>query len=330
VHARSCPEERGGRKVSGLRGLTAAVFIAAAVAVPARAAAQGQAPAPVQAETPSFKSGVELVSLTVTATDAAGHYVRDLDRPDFSVYEDGVRQNLTFFTRTTLPLAVSLLLDTSASMDERMSTVHTAASGFVQALRPGDQAQIIDFDNRVTITVPFSNDHDALERGIRSTTAGGSTALYNAVYIALKELKKLRIGSGTDLRRDAIVVLSDGEDTSSLVSFEEVLEQAKRSETAIYAIGLRAKSDPESKGYNEADHVLRQITSQTGGRVFFPVSVDELPGIYRQISEELSSQYALGYQSSNDRRDGRWRQVVVRLARPGVGARTKQGYYGAR
>ena len=134
-----------------------------------------------------------------------------------------------------------MLLDTSASMEDKMATVQTAASGFVRQLRPEDQAQLIDFDNRVTVTVPFSNDQPVLERGIRATAAGGSTALYNAIYIALKELKKVQARAAADLRRQAIVVLSDGEDTSSLVSFEEVLEQAKRSETAIYAIGLKSK-----------------------------------------------------------------------------------------
>jgi Ca-activated chloride channel family protein len=316
--------------MSGMWGFAAAIVVAAAVVVPGSSTAQVQDPPTAPAQVPSFRSGVDLVSLSVTATDAGGHYVRDLGRADFTVYEDGARQNLTFFTKTTLPLAVSLLLDTSASMEERMSTVQTAASGFVQALRQEDQAQIIDFDTRVTIAVPFSNDHAVLEQGIGATTAGGSTALYNAVYIALKELQKLRSSGSPNVRREAIVVLSDGEDTSSLVSFDTVLEQAKRSETAVYAIGLRSKANPSSKGFNEADYVLRQITSQTGGRAFFPTSIAELPGIYQTISEELSSQYALGYQSSNARYDGRWRRIVVQIARPGISARTKQGYYGPR
>ena len=284
-----------------------------------------QAPA---AQPPAFRSGVDLVSLTVTATDGSGRYVRDLGEGDFEIYEDGARQDMSFFTRTNLPLAVSLLLDTSASMEDKMATVQTAATGFLRQLRPEDQAQIIDFDNRVTVTVPFSGNQATLEQGIRSTVAGGSTALYNAIYIALKELKKVQTRAAADLRRQAIVVLSDGEDTSSLVSFEEVLEQAKRSETAIYAIALKSKDYLTSKGYNEADYVLRQLTTQTGGRVFFPTVVDELPDIYRQISEELSSQYALGYSSRNAKRDGRWRRIVVRITRPGVLARTKQGYYG--
>lgn len=275
----------------------------------------------------AFRSGVELVSMNVTVTDAASRYVTDLGPDDFSVYEDGVKQDIAFFNRTNLPLAVSLLLDTSASMEDKIRTAQTAAVGFAERLRPQDEAQLIDFDSRVTIIAPFTNNSADLARAIKSTTAGGSTSLFNAVYIALKELKRTRARSAEELRRQAIVMLSDGEDTSSLVSFEEVLDVAKRSETAIYAIGLRSRDPLTGKAFNEADYVLRQLTSQTGGRVFFPERAEELPAVYEQISHELSSQYSMGYTSRNPRNDGRWRRLVVRVARPGATARTKQGYY---
>jgi VWFA-related protein len=289
-----------------------------------------QAPPPAAGEVqrPAFRSGVDVVSLSVTATDGAGRYVTDLAQEDFEVYEDGAKQDISFFTRTNLPLSVSVLIDTSASMEEKMGTVQLAATGFVRQLRPEDQAELIDFDSKVVVTVPFTSDRAVLEKGIRATVAGGSTALYNSAYIALKELKKIQAKPAAELRRQAIVLLTDGEDTSSLVSFDEVLELAKRSETAIYAIALKASDVLTGKGFHEADYVLRQLTTQTGGRVFFPASVEELPGIYQLISQELSSQYAIGYSSRNPRRDGQWRRIVVRVARVGVAARTKQGYYG--
>ena len=123
-----------------------------------------------------------------------------------------------------------------------------------------------------------------------------------------------------EIRRQAIVVLSDGEDTSSLLPFEEVLDLAKRSETAIYAIGLRSTDGPgsTSKGFKEAEFVLRQFAQETGGRAFFPNQISELAAIYGQISDELSSQYTVGYTSRNGRRDGSWRRVVVRVARPNL------------
>ena len=139
----------------------------------------------------------------------------------------------------------------------------------------------------------FTNKAAELEQAIRKTSAGGSTSMYNAIYIALKDLKKVVATNIDEIRRQAIVVLSDGEDTSSLLPFEEVLDLAKRSETAIYAIGLRAPDGTvtASKGFKEAEFVLRQLAQETGGRAFFPNQAAELAGIYGQISDELSSQY---------------------------------------
>jgi Ca-activated chloride channel family protein len=275
--------------------------------------------------TPSFKTGVNVVSLNITVTDDTAGFVTDLKQEDLLVYEDGVLQKTTYFSRRQLPIALALLMDTSASMDERMETAQEAAIGFSRRLRPDDLAEIIDFDSRVDILQPFTNSLDKLEGAIRQTSAGGSTSLYNALYISLKELKKapLRV---EDVRREAIVVLSDGEDTSSLVTFEEVLDIAKRSETAIYSIGIN--TDDGSTSFREADFVLRQLAQETGGRAFFPDDTENLAGIYEQISDELSSQYSVGYVSANPLRDGRWRRIVVRTNREKIATRTKQGYFG--
>jgi Ca-activated chloride channel family protein len=285
-------------------------------------------PAP-PAQAPSFRVGVELVSMNVTVTDAANRYVTDLEENDFQVYEDGVKQDVTLFNRTNLPIALAMLLDTSASMEARLPVAQEAAIGFARRLRPQDLAEVIDFDSRVVILAPFTSKAADLEQAIRRTSAGGSTSMYNAIYIALKDLKKIVATNADEIRRQAIVVLSDGEDTSSLLPFEEVLDLAKRSETAIYAIGLRSNEGGSfgNKGFKEAEFVLRQLTQQTGGRAFFPTQVTELNTIYSQISDELSSQYTVGYTSKNARRDGAWRRIVVRVARPSVTARTKQGYF---
>ncbi len=275
---------------------------------------------------PSFRSGVDVVSLSVTVTGQYNRYITDLTQVDFLVYEDGVQQGTTFFTRTQLPISLALLLDTSASMEERLQTAQEAAVGFASRLRPEDMAQIISFDSRVEILQTFTNDQQRLERAIRQTSAGGTTRLYNAIYISLKELNKVRAQTFDDVRRQAIVVLSDGEDTSSALGFDEVLEQAKRSETTIYSIGLRSHDE----GFQESDFVLRQLSRETGGLAFFPEGVGDLAAIYEQIAEELSNQYTLGYTSNNPRRDGMWRRIVVRVDRPSVAARTKQGYYAPR
>ena len=294
--------------------------------------ATGQTPTP-SSETPvqdapvapSFRTGVNVVSLNVTITDGTARFVTDLKQEDLQVYEDGVLQDVTYFSRRQLPVALALLIDTSASMDERMATAQEAAIGFSRRMRPEDFAEIIDFDSRVDILQTFTNSVDELEAAIRQTSAGGSTSLYNALYISLKELKKapLRV---EDVRREAIIVLSDGEDTSSLVTFEEVLDLAKRSETAIYSIGL--KTDDGRSGFREADFVLRQLAQETGGRAFFPDNIDDLAGVYEQISDELSSQYSVGYVSANPLRNGQWRRIVVQVNKDSISARTKQGYFG--
>jgi Ca-activated chloride channel family protein len=288
-----------------------------------------QPPATPQRPSPSFKAGVDLVSLNVTVTDSAARYVTDLEQENFQVFEDGVLQEVTFFNKTNLPIALGLLLDTSASMEARLPKAQEAAIGFAKKLRPQDLAEVIDFDSRVLILQAFTNKSSELEQAIRKTAAGGSTSMYNAIYIALKDLKKVVATNVDEIRRQAIVVLSDGEDTSSLLPFEEVLDLAKRSETAIYAIGLRSSEVGASsnKGFKEAEFVLRQLSQETGGRTFFPTSVSELPAIYGQISDELSSQYTVGYTSRNGKRDGAWRRVVVRVNRPNAVPRTKQGYF---
>jgi VWFA-related protein len=282
-----------------------------------------------QAPQPTFKSAIDVVSLNVTVTDPNGRFVTDLPQDAFTVYEDGMPQEIRFFNRSNLPVALSILLDTSASMEDKIATAQEAAIGFVKRLRTQDLGQVIDFDSRVLVSQSFTSSVPDLEEAIRKTTAGGSTSLHNAIYISLKELKKIQTRSADDVRRQAIVVLSDGEDTSSLVSFEEVLELAKRSETAIYAIGLRGKGPDHLRGsFNEADYVLRELAQETGGRVFFAHAAGELAGIYGQISDELSSQYMIGYSSRNPKRDGAWRRIVVRANQPNATARTKQGYYG--
>ena len=283
--------------------------------------------AAARAQQPSFRTGVDLVSLNVTVSEGQ-HYVTDLEQGDFNVYEDGVQQNVTFFNKTNLPIALALLLDTSASMDTKLATAQEAAVGFAKRLRKQDLAEVIDFDNRVSVLQPFTNSAPELEQAIRRTSAGGSTSLYNAVYIALKDLKKAVAKNADEIRRQAIIVLSDGEDTSSLLPFEEVLDLAKRSETAIYSIGLRDNESGGTKLFKEAEFVLKQFSQETGGRSFFPNQVSDLSNVYGQIADELSSQYTLGYSSKNPKRDGAWRRLVVRVKRPNTTARTKQGYFG--
>jgi Ca-activated chloride channel family protein len=295
----------------------AAVAILACLAV---------APAHSQVGRPSFRTTIDIVSLNVTVIDGANRYIIDLEQPEFSVFEDGVKQDIVFYTRRPQPIALSLLLDSSASMEDKLETLQIAAANFVRRLKPNDLAQVIDFDSRVSIRQGFTANQGELEAAIRQAVSGGSTSLHNAIYISLKELGKIKAQNEEDVRRQALIVFSDGEDTSSLVSFEEVLDLAKRSETSIYTIALRG-TETNTRGFREAEFIMRQLAQETGGRSFFPAKIEDLNGVYSQIADELASQYTIGYTSKNPKNDGAFRRVVVQVARPGLTPRTKRGYY---
>jgi len=273
-----------------------------------------------------FRSGIELVSLNVTVTDGT-KYVTGLEQEDFEVYEDGAKQTLSFFSHVQQPIALAILLDTSNSMEDKLATAQEAAIGFVRRMKKDDVIEVVEFNSQVRVPQPFTNDMNALERAIRQTSVNGSTSLYNAIYVSLRALKDERAKNAEEIRRQAIVVLSDGDDTSSVIEYDDVLDLAKRSETAIYAIGLRQQEVGRGK-FKEAEFVLRQLSQETGGRVFFPTSVTELPKIYEQISEELASQYTMAYSSKNPMRNGAWRRIDVRVTKPGLTGRTRRGYYG--
>jgi len=302
---------------------SAIVAIAAAVALLTAGAGAQQV----------FRGGTDAVSLNVTVTDVRTHLVAGLEKEDFQVFEDNVPQDIDTFTREPQPIALSLVIDTSTSMEFKLPIAQDAAIGFVRRMTPKDTAQVIDFDSQAKTLIDFTSDQAMLEAAIRKTDFGGSTSLYNAVYTAITELKRVRQASGPDIRRQAIVLLSDGEDTSSIVTYEDVLDLAKRSEIVIYAIGLQEKVDKktssqQSRGWNEAQNVMRTLSMETGGKAYFPTEATQLPGIYGQIADELANQYTIGYYSKNTKRDGAWRKIFVKTTRPNMTARTKAGYFG--
>ena len=282
----------------------------------------------LHAQRPSYRSTIDLVMLNVTVTGPGGRYVADLSGDDFQVFEDGRPQEVAYFSPANVPLSVSLVLDTSSSMDEQMPLSKQAAMDFVARLRPGDVAEVVTFDSRVEVLQPMTNDRALLEAAIQRMRASGSTALYNAVYIVLRQLDKVKPQTGDDVRRKVIVVLSDGEDTSSLVTFEHLLDSVKRSQTVIYTVGLGLE-EPTKITRSDGEFGLRQLAQETGGRLFLPKRPIDLVDVYTQIANELSNQYVVGYLSSNARADGAWRRIAVRVQRPNLQARTRAGYYAA-
>jgi VWFA-related protein len=310
---------------AGTRRAAALAVTAALLTLPATAQTPRPTPRP-----PVFEAGIEVINLNVSITDPRGQYVTGLGKDDFAVFEDGVKQEISIFAHENLPISMVLMVDTSASMDDKLPTARTAGKRFVRTLRPQDMAQVMQFNDRATVLQDFTADHAALESAFDRTEASGPTALHNALYVALKDLAKQK-SAGGELRRRALVLLSDGEDTASLVSDEQVMELARKTEINIYAISLRPKGaqDRNRLKFSQAAHLLTALTQDTGGQVHFPNSLSELEAVYDRIAEELRTQYSLGYVSSNKRSDGKWRRIVVRVpTHEDLKVRHKLGYYG--
>jgi Ca-activated chloride channel family protein len=280
---------------------------------------------------PVFKSSASLVALNVTVVDQQQRFVGGLSADDFEVFEDGVRQDVRFFETRQTPIDLIVLIDSSSSMRPRMQMAHEAALGFVRTLRAGDRGAVITFDDTVDVVQPLTSDHAQLASAIRSTSARGGTALHNALYIALKQFGRPARG-GTEVRRQALAVLSDGDDTSSLISFEDVQEVARRTGVSIYPISLTGTpADHDGQGRSEAfsksQFAMRQLARDTGAQAFFPQNIHELDGIYGSIARELASQYSIGYSPSNASADGRFRRILVKvLSRPDCRLRARAGY----
>ncbi len=271
---------------------------------------------------PVFHSGVDVINLNVCVMDGRNRYIIDLAEGDFTVLEDGVRQQVSMFTKRRLDLSLVIMIDTSASMDQKLPVARAAALRLVQALGPKDQAEVMQFNDRTSVLQEFTSDGEALERAINQTRASGATALYTGVYVALKDLARQK--KQGELRRYAIVLLSDGQDTASRVTDEQVLELARRPRPGDV-------SPTEAKDLGEADYFLSVLGRDTGGQAFFPGSLGELSGVYDRIAEELRSEYSLGYVSSNATRDGRWRRIgILTPGRGGLQVRHRPGYFAPR
>jgi len=284
---------------------------------------------------PIFRSGVQLVPLNVTVTDLQRHFVRGLTAEDFTVLEDGVAQEVQFFDAADVPIDLILLVDTSSSMGHNMPVVHEAALGFLSTLRAQDRGAVVAFADRVDVVQELTSDRSSLEGAVRRMTARGATALHDAIYISLKLFGHAAQREG-EIRRQAIAVLTDGEDTSSLLAFDEVVGLARQSGVTIYPITLVA--DPaaerlELEGLRRtatqmrSQYLLRQLARETGAQAFLSVRLPGLKDVYSSIAEELANQYSIAYAPTDTTPDGRLRQIVVQVAsRPELRLRTRTGY----
>ncbi|HUR97121.1 MAG TPA: VWA domain-containing protein [Pyrinomonadaceae bacterium] len=261
-----------------------------------------------------------IVVINATITDASGNHVSGLRQSQFSVFENGVEQDLGFFAAEETPFAAVILLDTSGSMEQRVSMARSAAIRFLDGIRDTDSAQIYRFDSKVSLVQKFSNSRDVSEK-IFDLKADGMTALNDAIFQAAKDL-----GDRPEKRR-AIIVLSDGADTYSGRSAEKALKAALAVNASIYTVDMSAANDKQRA---QSQGALRNFAEKTGGMFISTPGGVAMRDAFRKIVEELGAQYTLSYQPKNAAKDGKWRAIEVRVTKPNLSIRTRKGYHAAK
>jgi len=273
-----------------------------------------------------IKVNVNEIPVVFTVTDKHNHYVKDLDKKDFKVIDDGrpVEEIRYFRRETDLPLRVGLLIDSSASVRGRFKFEQESAIEFMnQTIRPRyDRAFVLGFDASLEITQEFTDKAELLSKGIRSLRPGNSTRLYDAIYYACRE--RLMDTNDTDSVRKAIVLITDGEDNSSRTTREEAIDMALRANVIVYTISTNFPGYAESGKY---DKILQRIADATGGRWFEPFEVTDVANAFAQIQTDLRSQYALAYRPADFRHDGRYRTIEILAEHKGLKVHSRHGYY---
>jgi len=271
----------------------------------------------------TLRVSVDLVNVPFTVMDRNGRLVPGLRREDFAVEEDGRKHEIRHFARENeLPLTIALLVDTSPSVRPVFEEEKTTATEFLKSvLRTRDLALVIGFDRAVTLVQDYSDDIDLLGDAIDELEIGGGTSLYDAIYLACQE--KLDDETG----RKAIVVITDGSDTTSKVKFNDALVAAHKSDTVIYAISNSTGGFFNSRRGGGDRGTLRRFADETGGGAFFLDRKNNFTRIFEQIAQELRSQYSLAYVSSNPARDGKFRKIRIVPRNSSYQIKARKGYY---
>ena len=308
--------------MEGARLLLASALVATPLAVSHPSAQQ----------VPVFRAGVDLVTLGVTVTDRKGTLATTLTADDFEIYEDGKKQAIRYFSagdpvsadRPGPEMHLGLLLDVSESMGDDLNFTKTASIKFLNTLLDATDVTMVDFDTEVRVARYGQNEFARLIERIRQKKASGSTALYDAVGVYLD-------GAGGQEGRKIMLLYTDGGDTRSSIRFNELLDLLKASDVTVYAIGeLEHQS---ASGRFAQRSILQQIADATGGKAFFPLTVKDLDQMYEKVLAEIRAQYTVGYLSTNDKTDGAWRKVEIKVRRAGkkddgdYRTRSRSGYF---
>ncbi len=303
------------RKSAELAAATFAILLCVVLLLPAQT--------PQKAQAPTFRVGVETVFVKASVTDPLNRYVTGLEKEHFKVYEDKVEQSINYFAQESAPVSVGIIFDVSGSMKDNnnIQKAKNAIARFLESGNPDDEYCLITFNERTSLVQNFTHRGANIRSEIAMKQAVGRTAVYDAVYMGLDQIKSAKND------KKALILITDGEDNSSRYSIAEVREFAKESDVQIYAVGEEGQL-----GYGRS--LIQGIVGLTGGRAFFPNNFNELDYYIDLIHAELRNQYVLGYSPTNKAHDGKWRRIQVKLDPPAglpkLIVHAKEGYYAAK
>ena len=279
----------------------------------------------VAAAQQTFRTAIDLVHFGVVVTDKQGSPITGLTAEDFEIKEAGKPQTIKFFNagdpENAPPLHIGFLLDTSGSMEEDLKDVRTAAVKFLNAMEQAEDITLVDFDTEVRKTTYSGNEFARMIERIRGRKADGMTALYDALAVYLS-------GTADQMGQKVLIMYTDGGDTRSTLTINEVLDLLRASDVTVYVVGYLEHQS--SSGRINQRMELTRFAATTGGLALFPTSLKEVDKMYEKIEREIAARYSLGYTSTDDRSDGTWRTVEIRLKRPdlkGAKLRTRDGYF---
>ncbi|MDE3167679.1 MAG: VWA domain-containing protein [Acidobacteriota bacterium] len=272
-----------------------------------------------------FRSETRLVVCHTTVLDRAGHFVTNLPKESFTVLEDGKPQQIKVFRREDIPVSLGLIIDNSGSMRDKRAKVEAAALALVKESNPDDEVFVVNFNDEAFLDLPhnkdFTNDIAELEEALQRLDSRGGTAMRDAIRMSIDHLKEK-----AHKDKKALVVVTDGNDNSSVITLENLVKAAQQSEVLIYCVGLL--SEEERREAQRAQRALRALSEATGGESFFPKETTEVDKIAHQVARDIRSQYTIEYTPSNTAMDGTFRRIEIKVNAPGnLRVRTRNGYY---
>ena len=290
---------------------------------------QQQSPAKPQSQTEDtgtvFRADTRLVVCNATVVDKSGHLVTDLPRSAFTVLENGQPQEIRSFKREDVPVSLGLVIDNSGSMRDKRAKVAAASLALVKDSNKDDEVFVVNFNDEAFLDLPhqkdFTNNLTELEDALSRIDSRGGTAMRDAIRMSIDHLKEKAHRS-----KKVLVVVTDGDDNSSVISLENLVKASQQSEVLIYAVGLL--SEEEKRAATRAKRALNDLTEATGGEAFFPKELTEVDRIAHQVAHDIRSQYTIQYSPSNQSMDGTYRKIQISVNAPGKpSVRTRSGYY---